>query len=363
MNELDKEKFPKWDNWLRVNAEKHYIEKNRRHTWKEVPGAQNPRNALSEQISIFYNGLPFEQQQLFRKGLASCLQNLPQQSNYIEIFLMLIQLCAECDCYEIVESNFFEKIIFKGKLGYLNERVENRYDNICIFYIVIQVLRHFSSYGNGKKITKIAKKMVSSPYFVKKHIYQVFLILCKAQPNKLFENWQIVRNTHFSFRASLPDNQKVYTAYPILQTELNKIINVQDIAEFNYKVKTLEDYHPEDEWLIHLLHKNNNGSVLIKQVEGIVFEQEGRVPHVAKARYPRRIGKGFIKVVSDKVPSIESLYENGEITTNSIINAYMTAKYDIGPETGNEPVSEFNLPAVNEISRQNEKCRSEGLMA
>jgi len=165
MNKLDKEKFPRWDNWLRVNAERHFIEKNRRHAWRDVIGAHDPRNSLSKQISIFYDNLPSEQQQLFREELVNCLLILPQQSNYIDVFLMLIQLCTECNCYEITESNFFEKVIFKGKLGYLNESVENRNDNICIFHVVIQVLRHFSSYGNGKKITKIAEKMVYSPYF------------------------------------------------------------------------------------------------------------------------------------------------------------------------------------------------------
>ena len=55
MKELNNN-FPIWSEWLRVNSEMHFIEKNRRHAWKGVAGAHDPRKSLSEQIAIFYKG-------------------------------------------------------------------------------------------------------------------------------------------------------------------------------------------------------------------------------------------------------------------------------------------------------------------
>lgn len=159
----------------------------------------------------------------------------------------------------------------------------------------------------------------------------------------------------------MSQTKKAYTAYPVLQAELTKVINIQDIRDFSSKIKTLDDYQLEDEWLIHLLHEKNNGSLKIRQKENeIVFEPSNGMLPAESLHTVRHLKEGFIKVVSKKSPLVIKLYENGEITPSKIIIAFMHSEYDIDSES--EPVVELQNPTLNKMATLNKQYASEGGM-
>lgn len=240
-----------WSDWLRVNSEAYFLSDNLYQAWQDVDGAHSPHLELTEQIGLFYKKLPPLEQLLFRQGLVDCLLTMPRHIERVALFVFLIELATEVDCYELAASDFYTKMAFHGKLGYFKNQGE--VETQAIYYAIMKSLRHFSASGTGSshRIALLMGKMIRHERFPIHHTHLALLILSKSQPEKVFQHWLKVRHLHAQFMqqytGAMPFNPSV------LRMELLRILDVEQMASLVRKIWSMPDIQMHDIWLIDVL--------------------------------------------------------------------------------------------------------------
>ena len=206
--------------------------------------------------------------------------------------------------------------------------------------------------------------MARSPYFPKKHVYLLLLILCKAQPNKLFNHWKTIRNIHFLFVKELKEKGIIPSSYSALRSELSRILDIEQIQDLQNSIKLLCDYCPEDEWLVHVLH---NGSLEMHSIPErmeitLAFSNTKDISVYESSYKHKSFGQGFIKVISNESPDVMIFLINKLLSVSQIVYEYNVSIFNLKPKIENTMVEHSYCEVLAPIAGINEEFLKKGLL-
>lgn len=247
-----------WQDWFRINSEEHLIHSNPYNAWQDIDNAFSKFHQLPEQIKLYYSKLTPTNQKNFRLGLVEALLTLSHDKSYVPIFTLLLNIANEVNCLEILDSQFFEKILMRSKIAFLPEsgRVCRKAEDIYLTSLVL--LRNLAGYRNGREVAKICAEIAKSKYFPRKHKNLLFLIMIKARPVDLVNNWEKVRHVYVgdAINASQPLNN-----LPVFCNEFRLLISIDELGRFIKQIVCNEDFHDIDMWLLRVLLSNKKAGL------------------------------------------------------------------------------------------------------
>lgn len=251
-----------WCSWFRANAERYFLDNRARSAWQEVPGVFHPHSTIVAQIVKYSETMDRQDQDLFRKGLGKCLtRGLPWRKEYIAAFDLYIRLCQALGYAELIESKFFERALFNGPLGYFDEdrRAE---DSDSLFETARMAIRSFAKSGYGDRVVPLIRRMVKSNTCPKSTVYWMFVTMCEAEPEKLYDHWLSVRPIHQELQATLRHSNSK-TGVAVIARELSAYVSLETFGSELFKIFNIVDFRSSDYWLINALCNGHDAPLVI----------------------------------------------------------------------------------------------------